>query len=145
MGYSDEERLRSPFNEKAFTTGLPFTLSSTSENTRSLTVLKNTLFSHDQGVELRARWRRVKADKKHGSLPPSLLHAYLCIILALIDAETCPKFCRMNRVKVVGACGLLALGVHFKTGDRWIFCERGKRVLLRGTPRFLYSFPFREA
>ncbi|CAM9096960.1 unnamed protein product, partial [Hapterophycus canaliculatus] len=71
-----------------------------------------------QGSALRARWRRVKANKKHGSLPPSLLHAYLCIILALIDAETCPKFCRMNRVKVVGACGLLALGVHFKTGDR---------------------------
>ncbi|CAM9883661.1 unnamed protein product [Scytosiphon promiscuus] len=71
-----------------------------------------------QGSELRARWRRVKANQEHGSLPASLLHAYLCIVLALIDAETCPKFCRMNRVKVVGACGLLALGVHFKTGDR---------------------------
>lgn len=26
----------------------------------------------------------------------------------------------MNRVKVVGACGLLALSVHFKAGDRCV-------------------------
>ncbi|CAM9250431.1 unnamed protein product [Ectocarpus fasciculatus] len=71
-----------------------------------------------QGAELRTRWRRINADEKHGSLPASLLHAYLCIILALIDTDTCPRFCRMNRVKVVGGCGLLALSVHFKAGDR---------------------------
>eukprot|EP00903_Cladosiphon_okamuranus_P010713 g10125.t1 len=71
-----------------------------------------------QGSELRARWRRVNADEKHGSLPPSVLHAYLCIILALIETDTCPRLCRMNRVKVVGSCGLLALSIHFKAGDR---------------------------
>ncbi|CAM9322764.1 unnamed protein product [Ectocarpus sp. 4 AP-2014] len=71
-----------------------------------------------QGAELRTRWRRINADEKHGSLPPSILHAHLCIVLALIDTDTCPRFCRMNRVKVVGAGGLLALSVHFKAGDR---------------------------
>ncbi|CAM9105103.1 unnamed protein product [Ectocarpus sp. 13 AM-2016] len=79
-----------------------------------------------QGAELRTRWRRINTDEKRGSLPPSLLHAYLCIILALIDTDTCPRFCRMNRVKVVGAGGLLALSVHFKAGD-----SRSQRLACR--------------
>lgn len=92
------------------------------------------LLSHDgQGVELRDRWRRVNADEKHGSLPPSVLHAYLCIILALIDNDTCPRFCRMNRVKVVGACGLLALSVHFKARDRCVLLDCGKGALSPST------------
>lgn len=46
----------------------------------------------------------------------------------------------MNRVKVVGACGLLALSVHFKVGDRCVLLDWGRGtwspstvVTLRGT------------
>lgn len=73
-----------------------------------------------QGSELQARWRNINADEKNGSLPASLLHSYLCIILALIEEETCPRLFRMNRIKVVGGGGLLALAVHFKAGDRFV-------------------------
>lgn len=60
----------------------------------------------------------MKANAQSGSLPPDLLHAYLCIILALIDKDICPKYFRMNRVKMVSGGGLLALAIHFKDGDR---------------------------
>lgn len=72
----------------------------------------------EQVSALRARWRKVNTNEKHGSLPSSLIHTYLFIIMALIDAETCPKFFRLNRIKMVGGGGLLALTPHLKPGAR---------------------------
>ena len=72
----------------------------------------------EQWSALRARWRTVYAGEKHGFLPSTVLHNYLYIILALVDQDTCPKFSRMNRIKMVGAGGLLALTPHTNTGER---------------------------